>query len=218
MTICGGQRDAPRNTIPKTNFRRDAGPSTALAGYAAGRLARIEKVCGSCSHLRWRNLPGTGPRNDSGALPTISMREAGRRDGRHDLAKCNHCRSHAGAAGWPSGVKRATADAGKLSLTCGMASKYPRSSSSQRVSWPVLFPYPIERGALRGRIARRRGFQESHDKQTRPPFEVVQPRQCCPCPCRPNRRCPPSSNAGTLNTSLSIHEALAPNRSDFRFA
>jgi hypothetical protein len=35
MTICGGQRDAPRTTIPKTNFRRDAGPSTALAGYAA---------------------------------------------------------------------------------------------------------------------------------------------------------------------------------------
>ena len=33
MTICGGQRDALRNTIPKTNFRRDAGPSTALAGY-----------------------------------------------------------------------------------------------------------------------------------------------------------------------------------------
>ncbi len=33
MTICGGQRDAPRNTIPKTSFRRDAGPSTALAGY-----------------------------------------------------------------------------------------------------------------------------------------------------------------------------------------
>src|ERR1700722_10057691 len=29
MTICGGQRDAPRNTIPRTNFRRDAGPSTA---------------------------------------------------------------------------------------------------------------------------------------------------------------------------------------------
>ena len=34
MTICGGQRDAPRDTIPRTNFRRDAGPSTALAGYA----------------------------------------------------------------------------------------------------------------------------------------------------------------------------------------
>ncbi len=34
MTICGGQRDAPRNIIPRTNFRRDAGPSTALAGYA----------------------------------------------------------------------------------------------------------------------------------------------------------------------------------------
>jgi hypothetical protein len=33
MTICGGQRDALRNTIPTTNFRRDAGPSTALAGY-----------------------------------------------------------------------------------------------------------------------------------------------------------------------------------------
>jgi hypothetical protein len=35
MTICGGQRDAPGDIIPKTNFRRDAGPSTALAGYAA---------------------------------------------------------------------------------------------------------------------------------------------------------------------------------------
>jgi len=44
MTFCGGQRDAPRNTIPRTNFRRDAGPSTALAGYAAtdgGRWRRL---------------------------------------------------------------------------------------------------------------------------------------------------------------------------------
>ena len=40
MTICGGQRDAPRDTIPKTNFRRDAGPSTALAGYPASRIDR----------------------------------------------------------------------------------------------------------------------------------------------------------------------------------
>jgi hypothetical protein len=39
MTICGGQRDAPRNIIPKTTFRRDAGPSTALAGYTAAWLA-----------------------------------------------------------------------------------------------------------------------------------------------------------------------------------
>ena len=35
MPFCGGQRDAPRNTIPKTTIRRDAGPSTALAGYMA---------------------------------------------------------------------------------------------------------------------------------------------------------------------------------------
>jgi hypothetical protein len=33
MTIYGGQRDAPMDTVPKTNFQRDAGPSTALAGY-----------------------------------------------------------------------------------------------------------------------------------------------------------------------------------------
>src|SRR3954463_14397732 len=33
MTICGGQRDGPRDTIPRTNFARAAGPSTALAGY-----------------------------------------------------------------------------------------------------------------------------------------------------------------------------------------
>jgi hypothetical protein len=39
MTISGGQRDAPGNTIPKTNFRRDAGPSTALAAHlSAGVL------------------------------------------------------------------------------------------------------------------------------------------------------------------------------------
>ena len=43
MTICGGQRDAPRDTILKTTFLRDAGPSTALAGYAPvlGGLASI---------------------------------------------------------------------------------------------------------------------------------------------------------------------------------
>ena len=35
MTICGGQRDAPRNTIPRTSFRRDAGPSIAAAGSPA---------------------------------------------------------------------------------------------------------------------------------------------------------------------------------------
>jgi hypothetical protein len=33
MTFRGGQRDAPGDTIAKTNFRRDAGPSTALADY-----------------------------------------------------------------------------------------------------------------------------------------------------------------------------------------
>jgi hypothetical protein len=47
MTICGGQRDAPRNTIPRTNFRRDAGPSTALAGYLPPPVSRAFKTTGS---------------------------------------------------------------------------------------------------------------------------------------------------------------------------
>ncbi len=34
MTFRGGQRDAPRNTIPKTVSRRSAGPFTALVSYA----------------------------------------------------------------------------------------------------------------------------------------------------------------------------------------
>jgi hypothetical protein len=29
MTFCGGQRDAPGNVQLRTNYRRDAGPSTA---------------------------------------------------------------------------------------------------------------------------------------------------------------------------------------------
>jgi hypothetical protein len=36
-TFNGRQRDAPRNVELKTNYRRDAGPSTATAGDAGGR-------------------------------------------------------------------------------------------------------------------------------------------------------------------------------------
>ena len=49
MTLCGGSRDAPRDTIPKTNIGRDAGPSTALAGYPTTTVVRL--VTGSASHL-----------------------------------------------------------------------------------------------------------------------------------------------------------------------
>jgi hypothetical protein len=39
MTICGGQRDAPRDSIPKANFPRDAGPSTVAGAAAFGKYA-----------------------------------------------------------------------------------------------------------------------------------------------------------------------------------
>ena len=70
MTICGGQRDAPRNIIPRTDFRRDAGPSTALAGYAAGRYCR-ERLTILADQLQ------AGPSllaGDQAALPYASAR------------------------------------------------------------------------------------------------------------------------------------------------
>ena len=65
MPICGGQRDAPRDTIPRTNFERDAGPSTALAGYVPS---------GSPKCTLARRRPTTNPMAASGQQNVTNAR------------------------------------------------------------------------------------------------------------------------------------------------